>query len=42
MDDAGRKVSNYIIQRDIGLPALNLKQARIDKALDSIRKRAGQ
>lgn len=40
MEKANRVVSNYMLGRDVGLPALNLKQARINKALDSIRKRA--
>jgi hypothetical protein len=34
-----RSVSNYMDNRDVGLPALNLKQARINRVSDSIRKR---
>lgn len=40
VEKASRVVSNYMVARDVGLPALNLKEARINKALDTIRKRA--
>ena len=34
-----RNTSNYYVNRDIGLPALTLKQARMNKAADTIRNR---
>lgn len=39
-DKANRMTSNYMVSRDVGLPALNMKQARMNKGLDSIRQRA--
>jgi hypothetical protein len=39
VDNSFQGISNYMVNHDVGLPALNLKQARMNKIVDNIRSR---